>query len=64
LHKIEKKPEPKVNNQQIEKKNVVYKNSDLIHLNYEFENPRNLHKSDDFEKLVIYKNSTRIKLYT
>jgi len=27
-------------------KEIVYKNSDWIHINYEFENPRNLRKSD------------------
>ena len=43
--------------------NAVYKNSDLIYLNYEFENPRNLRKADwmDPEYLAKVKEEKRLE---
>ena len=40
--------------------NLVYKNSDLIHINYEFENPRSLRRSD--KVVPIYKNSDLVHI--
>ena len=36
-------------------KNTVYKNSDLVHLNYEFENPKTLRKSDGMDPKYLAK---------
>ena len=44
FEKTEKKSDSVIDEESL--KNVVYKNSDLVHLNYEFKNPRVLHKSD------------------
>ncbi len=35
--------------------NAVYKNSDLIHINYEFENPKTLRKSDGMDPKYLAK---------
>ena len=40
INKLEKKSD------QVDEENLIYKNSDLVHLNYEFKNPRSLSKSD------------------
>ena len=77
LYKIEIKSDsepPKVSNNYIgvqyqPSENAVYKNSDLIHLYYEFENPRNLRKwAGRTRKLsewsFKHKNSDSIKIFS
>ena len=49
INKLEKKSEP------VNEENLVYKNSDLIHLNYEFKNPKKLHKSNGMDPKYLAK---------
>ncbi len=52
FNKIEKKPD----SVEVQPNpNAVYKNSDWIHINYEFENPRNLRKSNWVDREYIAK---------
>ena len=72
LNKTEKKSEIKpdfvvIEKRQVSSNNAVYKNSSLIHINYEFENPRtlrNVANKNSKKKTTIYKNSSRIKIYS
>ncbi len=69
FNKIEKKPyyvEDKKTKLQFNP-NAVYKNSTLIHINYEFENPRILRNSMNKKSIknqIVYKNSSRVKIYS
>ena len=53
--KIEKKSDFITKNQNTIDPNAVYKNSDLIHINYEFENPKNLRKSNGIDSEYLAK---------
>jgi hypothetical protein len=57
LHEIEKPKEVIID------PNAVYKNSDLVHINYEFENPRTLRESDgmDPEYLARLKQEKKLE---
>ena len=60
LHKIEKKPDLLVEEEPL--KELVYKNSDLIHINYVFQNPNNLRKSDGMDPEYLAKLEEEKKL--
>ena len=70
LHQTEKFKISKNEKSEVElDPNLVYKNSDLIHINYEFENPKTLRESNGvdpefFKEPIVYKTSSRIKIYT
>ena len=63
FEKIEEKPEL-VSEESLE--NVVYKNSDLVHLSILFKEKNFLRKSDwiDPEFFIVYKNSNRVHIYS
>ena len=62
FEKIEKESDLLVDDLQVSETKIVYKNSDLIHINYEFKNPKTLRKSVgiDYKYLAQLENEKKL----
>ena len=62
FEKIEKESDLLVDDLQVSETKIVYKNSDLIRINYEFNNPKSLRKSVgiDYEYLAQLENEKKL----
>jgi hypothetical protein len=62
FEKIEKESDLLVDDLQVSETKIVYKNSDLIRINYEFNNPKSLRKSVgiNYEYLAQLENEKKL----